>query len=49
MSKDTIRETTMINVKGQDVCVAVDQGDGSGPPLLLINGGSPHAMRNELE
>ena len=28
----------MINVKGEDVCVALEQGDGSGPPLLLING-----------
>jgi poly(3-hydroxyoctanoate) depolymerase len=28
----------MINVKGEDVCVALEQGDSSGPPLLLING-----------
>ena len=28
----------MINVKGEDLCVALEQGDGSGPPLLLING-----------
>ena len=28
----------MINVKGEDVYVALEQGDGSGPLLLLING-----------
>jgi len=38
MRNDTTIGTTMINVKGEDVCVALEQGDGSGPPLLLING-----------
>lgn len=28
----------MINVKGVAVYVAIEQGDGNGPPLLLING-----------
>ena len=28
----------MINVKGVALCVAIEQGDGNGPPLLLING-----------
>jgi poly(3-hydroxyalkanoate) depolymerase len=28
----------MINVKGVALYVAIEQGDGSGPPLLLING-----------
>ena len=28
----------MINVKGEDLCVALEQGDGNEPPLLLING-----------
>ena len=28
----------MINVKGVTLYVAIEQGDGSGPPLLLING-----------
>jgi len=28
----------MIDVKGEALCVAIEQGDGSGPPLLLING-----------
>ena len=32
----------MINVKGEDVCVALEQGDVSGPPLLLINGIGPN-------
>src|SRR6516225_49439 len=28
----------MINVKGVALCVAIEQGDSNGPPLLLING-----------
>ena len=28
----------MINVNGVDLCVAIEQGDGNGPYLLLING-----------
>jgi poly(3-hydroxyalkanoate) depolymerase len=28
----------MLNVKGVTVYVAIEQGDGNGPPLLLING-----------
>ena len=28
----------MINVKSVALCVAIEQGDASGPPLLLING-----------
>jgi poly(3-hydroxyoctanoate) depolymerase len=38
MRNDTTVETTMINVKGIALYVAIEQGDGSGPPLLLING-----------
>jgi poly(3-hydroxyoctanoate) depolymerase len=30
--------TTTINVKGIPLYVAIEQGDGNGPPLLLING-----------
>jgi poly(3-hydroxyalkanoate) depolymerase len=28
----------MINVKGVALCIAIEQGDGNRPPLLLING-----------
>jgi poly(3-hydroxyalkanoate) depolymerase len=38
MRNDTAIGTTMINVKGVALCVAIKQGDGNGPPLLLING-----------
>jgi poly(3-hydroxyalkanoate) depolymerase len=38
MREDTTIGTTMINVKGEDLCVALEQGDGNEPPLLLING-----------
>jgi poly(3-hydroxyalkanoate) depolymerase len=38
MRNDTTVETTMIDVKGIALYVAIEQGDGSGPPLLLING-----------
>jgi poly(3-hydroxyalkanoate) depolymerase len=38
MRNDTIIRTIMINVKGIAVYVAIEQGDGNGPPLLLING-----------
>ncbi len=38
MRNDTTIGTTTINVMGVDLYVAIEQGDGSGPPLLLING-----------
>ena len=38
MRKDITTGTTMLNVKGVALCVAIEQGDDSGPPLLLING-----------
>jgi poly(3-hydroxyalkanoate) depolymerase len=38
MRNDTAIGTTMINVKGVALYVAIEQGDGNGPPLLLING-----------
>ena len=38
MRNDTTIRTIMINVKGVAVYVAIEQGDGNGPPLLLING-----------
>jgi len=38
MRNDTATETTTINVKGTPLAVALRPGDGSGPPLLLING-----------
>ena len=38
MRNDTTRETTMLNVKGFRMYVALQQGDDSLPPLLLING-----------
>jgi poly(3-hydroxyoctanoate) depolymerase len=38
MRNDTTIGTTMINVKGVALYVAIEQGDGNGPPLLLING-----------
>src|SRR5215468_2572268 len=38
MRSDTAKVTTMINVKGVALCVAIEQGKGGGPPLLLING-----------
>jgi poly(3-hydroxyoctanoate) depolymerase len=38
MRNDTAIGTTMINVKGVAFYVAIEQGDGNGPPLLLING-----------
>jgi poly(3-hydroxyalkanoate) depolymerase len=38
MRNDTAKGTTMINVKGVALYVAIEQGDGNGPPLLLING-----------
>src|SRR5215471_8679960 len=37
-SNATAIGTTMINVKGVALCVAIEQGDGNGAPLLLING-----------
>ena len=38
MRNDTTIGTTTIKVMGVDLYVAIEQGDGSGPPLLLING-----------
>src|SRR5258708_25614971 len=38
MRNDTTLGTTTIKVMGVDLYVAIEQGDGSGPPLLLING-----------
>ena len=38
MRKDSARETTMLTVKGLRLYVALEQGDESLPPLLLING-----------
>ena len=38
MRKDSTIETTMLNVKGFRLYVALEQGDESLPPLLLING-----------
>ena len=38
MRNDTTIRTIMINVKGVAVYVAIEQGHGNGPPLLLING-----------
>ena len=38
MRNDTTIRTTTINVKGMALYVAIEQGDGNGPPLLLING-----------
>ena len=38
MRNDTATETKTIKVQGTDVYVSVRPGDGSGPPLLLING-----------
>ena len=38
MRKDTAIETTMLNIKGFRLYVALEQGDDNGPPLLLING-----------
>jgi pimeloyl-ACP methyl ester carboxylesterase len=38
MRNTTTIGSTMINVKGIAVHVAVEQGDDNGPPLLLING-----------
>ena len=38
MCKDIAIETTMLNIKGFRLYVALEQGDGNGPPLLLING-----------
>src|SRR5438132_4963421 len=38
MRNDTTIGTTMINVKGAALYVAIEQGDGNGPYLLLING-----------
>jgi poly(3-hydroxyalkanoate) depolymerase len=38
MRKDTTIETTMLTVKSFRLYVAREQGDGNGPPLLLING-----------
>lgn len=38
MHTDTSTETTTINVKGTPLAVALRPGDGSGPPLLMLNG-----------
>ncbi len=38
MRNDTATETTTVNVKGKPLAVALRPGDGSGPPLLLLNG-----------
>jgi poly(3-hydroxyalkanoate) depolymerase len=38
MGNDTTAETKTVNVQGTQVYVALRPGDGSGPPLLLING-----------
>jgi poly(3-hydroxyoctanoate) depolymerase len=38
MRNDTTAETKTINVQGTRLYVAIRPGDGSGPPLLLING-----------
>ena len=38
MSNETTIETRMIHVNGVAVFVAIEQGDGNGAPLLLING-----------
>jgi poly(3-hydroxyalkanoate) depolymerase len=38
MRNETAIGTTTINVKGVALYVAIEQGDGNGPPLLLING-----------
>ncbi len=38
MHNDTATATTTINIKGTPIAVAIRPGDGSGPPLLLING-----------
>src|SRR6266849_947139 len=38
MRNDTAVGTIMINVKGVALCVAIEQGDGNVPPLLLISG-----------
>jgi poly(3-hydroxyalkanoate) depolymerase len=38
MRNDTTIGTTMINVRGVSLYMAIEQGDGNGPPLLLING-----------
>src|SRR5712692_9661249 len=38
MRRGTATATTMINVKGTPIAAAIRPGDGSGPPLLLING-----------
>ena len=38
MRKDTAIETTMLNVKGFRIYVALERGNESLPPLLLING-----------
>ena len=38
MRKDTTTETKLINVMGMAISVAIQPGDDSGPPLLMING-----------
>lgn len=38
MRNNTATETKTIKVQGTDVYVSIRPGDGSGPPLLLING-----------
>ena len=38
MRNATATETKTINIKGTRVFVAIQRGDGSRPPLLLING-----------
>ncbi len=38
MPNDMAIGNTTINVRGIGLYVAIEQGDGSGPPLLLING-----------
>ena len=38
MSNDTTTATTTITIKGTPIAVAIRPRDGSGPPLLLING-----------
>ena len=38
MRNDTDIETTTITVRGVGLYVAIEQGDGNGQPLLLING-----------
>ena len=38
MRNDTATATTTITIKGTPIAVAIRPRDGSGPPLLLING-----------